>query len=37
MSAGETQFRTAAFGGFQKQDVLNYIETAAREHAEKLS
>lgn len=37
MSAGETQFRTAAFGGFQKQDVLNYIETAAREHTEKLS
>ena len=27
------QFRSAAFGGFNKQDVLNYIETTNREHA----
>ena len=36
MNAAENQFRTAAFGGFQKQDVLTYIETTAREHAEKV-
>lgn len=37
MSETELQFRTAAFGGFQKQDVLAYLETSARDHAEKLS
>lgn len=31
------QFRTAAFGGFHKQDVLNYLERSARDHAEKVS
>ena len=36
MSATELQFRTSTFGGFQKQDVLNYIETANQEHREKL-
>ena len=36
MSTGENLFRTAAFGGFQKQDVLNYIESSAKEHREKL-
>ena len=30
----EQQFRSAAFGGFYKQDVLNYIETSVREHAQ---
>ena len=30
------QFRTAAFGGFHKQDVLAYLEVSSREHAEKL-
>lgn len=36
MSDTELQFRTATFGGFQKQDVLNYIESANQEHREKL-
>lgn len=36
MSATELQFRTAAFGGFQKQDVLSYIESANQTHQEKL-
>ena len=27
MSDTELQFRTSTFGGFQKQDVLNYIES----------
>ncbi len=31
------QFRTAAFGGFHKQDVLAYLEVSSREHAEKLT
>lgn len=34
MSATELQLRTSAFGGFQKQDVLSYIETTNRAHAE---
>ena len=37
MSDTELQFRTATFGGFQKQDVLNYIETSGQEHREKLA
>ena len=37
MSTTELQFRTAAFGGFQKQDVLDYIERSSREHGEKLA
>lgn len=36
MSATELQFRTAAFGGFQKQDVLSYIESSNHAHTEKL-
>lgn len=36
MNETEVQFRTATFGGFQKQDVMIYIETASREHREKL-
>lgn len=31
------QFRTAAFGGFQKQDVLNYLEKSAKDHADKIA
>ena len=31
MSDTELQFRTSTFGGFQKQDVLNYIETSNQE------
>ena len=36
MNENGFQFRTATFGGFQKQDVMNYLERSAREHAEKL-
>lgn len=36
MSATELQFRTAAIGGFQKQDVLSYIESSNQSYAEKL-
>ena len=32
----QQQFRSAVFGGFNRQDVLTYIETAARTHAEEL-
>ncbi|MEG1879502.1 MAG: hypothetical protein RR211_07700 [Pseudoflavonifractor sp.] len=32
----DQQFRSVAFGGFHKQDVLNYIETSTRDHAAKL-
>jgi len=32
----ELQFRTAALGGFNKQDVINYLERSAREHGEKI-
>ncbi len=32
----ELQFRTAALGGFNKQDVINYLERMAREHGEKI-
>ena len=31
------QFRTAAFGGFRKQDVLNYLERSAQDHADRLA
>lgn len=37
MSATELQFRTATFGGFQKQDVLSYIESSNQAHVEKLA
>lgn len=30
----EQQFRSALFGGFNRQDVLTYIETAAKAHAQ---
>lgn len=36
MSDTELQFRTATFGGFQKQDVLSYIESSNQAHAEKM-
>ncbi len=36
MAANEQQFRGAVFGGFQKQDVLSYIETTARAHGSKV-
>lgn len=36
MSDTELQFRTATFGGFQKQDVLNYIEASNQTHRDKL-
>lgn len=32
----QQQFRSALFGGFHRQDVLTYIETASRSHAEEL-
>ncbi|MEG2119853.1 MAG: hypothetical protein RRY53_05805 [Pseudoflavonifractor sp.] len=32
----DQQFRSVAFGGFHKQDVLNYIETATKNHTEKI-
>lgn len=32
----QQQFRSAVFGGFNRQDVLTYIETSARAHAEEL-
>lgn len=35
MSSNETSFRTVAFGGFHKQDVLNYITAVSRENQEK--
>ncbi|MEG1578394.1 MAG: hypothetical protein RRY64_00420 [Oscillospiraceae bacterium] len=37
MSATDQSFRTAAFGGFNRQDVMRYIETSAKEHSAKLS
>lgn len=35
MERGEHTFRTAVVGGFNRQDVLDYIETAVRESREK--
>ncbi|MEG2455244.1 MAG: hypothetical protein RSC08_03230 [Oscillospiraceae bacterium] len=37
MSATEQSFRGAAFGGFNRQDVLRYIETASKEHNGRLA
>lgn len=37
MSSAEKYFRTVAFGGFHKQDVMNYITTANKENQEKNS
>ena len=34
MEKEQIQFRTAVFGGFQKQDVMNYLEKSARDRAE---
>lgn len=31
------KFRTAAFGGFHRQDVVDYIESSAKEHAAQLN
>lgn len=36
MSEHQFQFRTAAFGGFQKQDVLDFVEASAKEHAQQV-
>ena len=36
MEAADIQFRTAALGGFSKQDVLDYIEKANQDHAAKV-
>ena len=36
MSEKIIRFRTAAFGGFQRQDVVDYVESAAKEHAQQL-
>ena len=37
MNENGFQFRTAAFGGFQKQDVMDYLERSAKEHAQKVA
>ena len=37
MNENGFQVRTATFGGFQKQDVMDYLERSAKEHAEKLA
>lgn len=36
MNENNMRFRTAVFGGFQKQDVLNYLEQSTREYEDKL-
>lgn len=36
MSENQQQFRSTAFGGFHKQDVLNYIDASVREHTGKV-
>ena len=35
MERGECTFRTAVVGGFNRQDVLNYIESSTRANREK--
>lgn len=37
MNELELQFHTAVFGGFQKQDVLTYLETSALENTQKIA
>ncbi|MEG2959538.1 MAG: hypothetical protein RR828_07360 [Oscillospiraceae bacterium] len=37
MSATDQSFRGAAFGGFNRQDVMRYIEASSKEHSAKLS
>ena len=32
----DNQFRSAAFGGFNRQDVMDYLERAAKEHAQQM-
>ena len=36
-SAMEMTFRNAAFGGFNRQDVMDYIANAARESGERIA
>ena len=36
MERGEHTFRTAVVGGFNRQDVLDYIESTVRESREKM-
>ena len=33
----DNQFRNAAFGGFNRQDVMDYLERTAKEHSEELA
>jgi chromosome segregation ATPase len=33
----DNQFRNAAFGGFNRQDVMDYLERTAREHSQELA
>ncbi|MCF0123008.1 MAG: hypothetical protein HUJ67_02735 [Ruminiclostridium sp.] len=37
MNEGTVQFRSATFGGFNRQDVLDYLEQLAQEHQEEIS
>ena len=37
MNPSESTFRTAVVGGFNRQDVLNYIESSSRQHKERLA
>lgn len=37
MNPAENSFRTAVVGGFNRQDVLNYIETSAKETKDRIS
>ena len=37
MNPAENSFRTAVVGGFNRQDVLNYIESSARESKERVA
>lgn len=32
----DNQFRSAAFGGFNRQDVMDYLERSAKEHAQQI-
>lgn len=32
----DNQFRSAAFGGFNRQDVMNYLERSAKEHQQQM-
>ena len=37
MNPAENSFRTAVVGGFNRQDVLTYIESSARESKERVA